>query len=675
MTTPKIDPLTNDNYVTWKIQMWDILSDLDLIEHVETPESKTEADGTVKATGGAIDMAVCNVRGKDFVKKDRSALTQIRLRVTGGVMTYISGAETAYAAWEALRTIFEPKTVIGRVMAERRMWGSQMEEGGDLEAHIRSKGVTRNELHSMGREISDSNFAVAILVSLPSSWDSFIQSIDASDDTLRSANIIARILDEDRRVKARTGTESAFAMRGKSGQRNIRCYNCHQIGHISRDCSKPRRARTDSGGDKANEATDAVFAWVAIEETREQVFAIETDPWIADSGATSHVGKHRVWFTKYTETPGRTLSGVTGTVDVKGIGEIRFVPMIGGIAKAPIILRNVLTVPDDPHSLLSLAKITGYGDRIPLQGEWLKIKEGGADKVRAEARKIGSLYQVQGHAIAGDSALTARNEDHPINWWHRALCHFGASGIWAMVRNGMVLGLTVKDSEEQDHQCTSCIQGMQHATQMPKQARNATKGIGDLIVSDVWGPSPTKSIHGNNYYVSFTDVHSRFTVVMFLKEKSEVISKFKQFNAFFKNQTNRQIKRFRADNGGEYTSNTMRTYLLEEGIIFETTAPDSPAQNGIAERLNRTLAEHARAILIDAKAPKFLWEEAVRHVAYIKNRTGSQGLADLKTPFEMFWGKKPDLGHAVVSVPVIKLIVMEFTKALCINRDHHQTLK
>lgn len=242
----EIDPLTNHNYRTWKIRMQDILCALGLIEHVETPESETQADGTAKVTGGATDPTVCNTRGKDFVSRDRIALAQIRLRVADEVIIYISRSTTAYSAWEVLRTIFEQGTVMRRVMAERRMWHSQMEEGEDVESHIWSMVATRDELHSMGREISECHFAFAILSSLPSSWDSLTQTVDTTDDSLCSANIIARILDRDRLVKARFGTESAVSTRGKNGQRRIRCYNCSQMGHISRQCPKPRRARADN---------------------------------------------------------------------------------------------------------------------------------------------------------------------------------------------------------------------------------------------------------------------------------------------------------------------------------------------------------------------------------------------------------------------------------------------
>ena len=47
------------------------------------------------------------------------------------------------------------------------------------------------------------------------------------------------------------------------------------------------------------------------------------------------------------------------------------------------------------------------------------------------------------------------------------------------------------------------------------------------------------------------------------------------------------------------------------------TALYSPSQNGVAERMNRTLVELAHAMINAAKLPEFLWEPAVAHAAYV----------------------------------------------------------
>ena len=74
----------------------------------------------------------------------------------------------------------------------------------------------------------------------------------------------------------------------------------------------------------------------------------------------------------------------------------------------------------------------------------------------------------------------------------------------------------------------------------------------------------------------------------------------------------RKLKTLRSDNGGEYTSNKFEAYLKSEGICHECTIPKTPEQNGVAERLNRTLVESSRSMLLDAKLPQKFWAEDCR---------------------------------------------------------------
>ena len=63
------------------------------------------------------------------------------------------------------------------------------------------------------------------------------------------------------------------------------------------------------------------------------------------------------------------------------------------------------------------------------------------------------------------------------------------------------------------------------------------------------------------------------------------------------------MKTLRTDNGGEFTSTEFENYL-KTGVKHELTVPKTPEQNGVAERLNRTLVEAVRAMLIQAKLPQ-----------------------------------------------------------------------
>ena len=138
------------------------------------------------------------------------------------------------------------------------------------------------------------------------------------------------------------------------------------------------------------------------------------------------------------------------------------------------------------------------------------------------------------------------------------------------------------------------------------------------VHSDVCGPMPTESLGRKRYFVSFTDDYSRCCQVYF--HKSEVLDKFKEFEARVTNETGLEISTLCTDNGGEYVSKEFEEFLKSKGIRHELTVPYSPAQNGVAERLNCTLMESARTMIRFAKIPDSYWGEAVATAAYIRNR-------------------------------------------------------
>ncbi|GKB94827.1 retrovirus-related pol polyprotein from transposon TNT 1-94 [Tanacetum coccineum] len=96
------------------------------------------------------------------------------------------------------------------------------------------------------------------------------------------------------------------------------------------------------------------------------------------------------------------------------------------------------------------------------------------------------------------------------------------------------------------------------------------------------------------------------------------------------------------NNGTEFVNQTLREYYEKVGISHETSVARSPQQNGVVERRNRTLIEAARTMLIYAKAPLFLWAEAVATACYTQNRSIIR-LRHGKTPYELLHDKPPDL--------------------------------
>ena len=74
------------------------------------------------------------------------------------------------------------------------------------------------------------------------------------------------------------------------------------------------------------------------------------------------------------------------------------------------------------------------------------------------------------------------------------------------------------------------------------------------------------------------------------------------------------------------------------------TVPGTASQNGIAERMNRTLNERARSMRIHCGLPKTLWADAVSTAAYLINRRPSVPLG-FKIPEEVWTRKELKYSH------------------------------
>ncbi|GJS03779.1 putative ribonuclease H-like domain-containing protein [Tanacetum coccineum] len=172
--------------------------------------------------------------------------------------------------------------------------------------------------------------------------------------------------------------------------------------------------------------------------------------------------------------------------------------------------------------------------------------------------------------------------------WHRRLSHLNFGAINHLARHGLVRGLP-KLKFEKDHLCSACAMG-----------------------------KSKKEPH---------------------KPKSEDTNQEKLYRLHMDLSPVRRIK---TDNGTEFVNQNLREYYEKVDISHETSVARSPQQNGIVERRNRTLIEAARTRLIYAKAPLFLYAEAVSTTCYTQNRSIIR-LRHGKTPYELLHDKLPNL--------------------------------
>ena len=253
------------------------------------------------------------------------------------------------------------------------------------------------------------------------------------------------------------------------------------------------------------------------------------------------------------------------------------------------------------------------------------------------------LYLLDCEVVCDEQALVSE-QGNGLDLWHQRCGHLNEQQLKGMVQKGSVTGVKVSSAATLSF-CKGCVEGKIH--------RKPFKSVGEirstrklqLVHSDVCGPMQTESIGGHKYFVTFVDDFSRCCAVYFMKHKSEVLEKFQEFEAVTTNECGQRIGKLRSDNGGEYLSNECHVYTKSKGIHHEFTIPHSPEQNGIAERMNRTLVESARSMIAHADG---YWAEAVATAAYVRNRMPTAAFRGSITPYQQWYGRKPNISHLKV---------------------------
>ncbi|GKE62618.1 retrovirus-related pol polyprotein from transposon TNT 1-94 [Tanacetum coccineum] len=174
------------------------------------------------------------------------------------------------------------------------------------------------------------------------------------------------------------------------------------------------------------------------------------------------------------------------------------------------------------------------------------------------------------------------------------------------------------------------------------KSENTNKEKLYLLQMDLCGPMRVASVNGKKYILVIVDDFSRFTWVKFLRSKNEAPDFIIKFLKMIQVRLKVPVRRIKTYNGTEFFNQTLCEYYEKTGISHQTSVARSPQQNGVVERRNHTLIEAARTMLIYAKAPLFLWAEAVATTCYTQN-CSIVCLRHGKTPYELLHDKPPDL--------------------------------
>ncbi|KAH9779667.1 hypothetical protein KPL71_007786 [Citrus sinensis] len=565
----------------------------------------------------------------------------IILSLGDGVLREVGGEMTAAGLWKKLEDLYTKKSMAKRLGTKKKLYTLQMEEGSSITDHIDAFNKIILDLEDINVKIDDEDKAMILLCSLPSSFEHLIDTLMYGrqtltmvyvKETLSSKAATKREAREAEGLMARGRSEKKESNKGKkkiskSRSKNMKCFHCHKEGHFKKDCperkNKPKDTREKIG--------DAVVASESQEYDRYDsagVLLVTDDQtrgnWVLDSGCSFHMCPNKNLFLNYEASDGGVVvMGNDAICKVVGKGIIRL-KMLDGMTRE---LVNVRHVPDLKRNLISLGMLDKMGCLVKLESGTLKVMRG--SMVLMKGSLSNGLYVLQGTAVTWAIGVSNQSLDKTM-MWHLRLGHMSEKGLRELSKQG-VLG---KDKIETLRFCKECVLGKSSRVKLCTGVHNS-KGTLDYIHADLWGPTQTASLGGARYFMSLIDDFSRMVWVYVLKNKDYAFEKFKIWKTLVETQTNRKVRRLRIDNGLEFCNKRFDVFCAENGVVRHKTVRHTPQQNGLAERMNRTLIDKVRYMLIQSRLPMSLWAKTISTAYYIVNRSPSS-IINFRTPIEIW---------------------------------------
>ncbi|GJW56882.1 retrovirus-related pol polyprotein from transposon TNT 1-94 [Tanacetum coccineum] len=256
-----------------------------------------------------------------------------------------------------------------------------------------------------------------------------------------------------------------------------------------------------------------------------------------------------------------------------GNGQIAKIMGYGDYQIGNITISRVYHVEGLGHNLFSVGKFCDSDLEVAFRKHMCFVRNLEGDFLLSGSRET-NLYTLSiGDMMVSSPICLLSKASKTKSWlWHRQLSHLNFGAINHLAKNGFVRGLPNLKFEK-DHLCSACAMGKSKKQSHKPKSEDTNQEKLYLLHMDLYGPMCVASINGKKLHTP--------------------------------------VKNIRTDNGTEFVNQTLRSYYESVGISHETSVARSLQQNGVIERQNRTLVEAARTMLIYAKAPLFLWAEAL----------------------------------------------------------------
>lgn len=619
----KIPKLAENNYTAWSI--------------------RTRAALVQKNCWEAIDPGFGPELKDEERKLNDRALTFLFLVVNDEYLDDIADCTRAKEAWISLKDVHTKFGLLHTLQLLKELFNITLNSGESMNSYLGRLMDLHRKVSACGYGFTDREVSLIMLMGLPKEYEGLILNLERDENELTSKIVKSRLLVEEKKLvrhsdsRRETNGERALKIEAnnknknpslpkkfqKNNEKKTRCFSCGEWGHIARNCAASKSTS------HAKMVSDRNFqALCAGAESKNQ-----SSEWILDSGATEHMCSQKEKFIELTPVKSQVEIANAEKIEVAGVGSILLKPT-SECSDETFLLANVLYVPKLDSNLLSAGRIEEMGITVCFQDGKAVMRDPKQGKVILTAHRQDRLYKIK--EITHKACFSKYEK-----LMHRRLGHFHKDAIKKLVKEDKP---GKEEASDEGNICSTCILGKMKKSPFPKgEAERASRPL-ELIHSDVAGPIKPTSKGGSKYIVTFIDDYSRYVVVKLMKTKDEVLEKFIEYKNKVENFHGLKITAIRSDNGGEYISEEFEDLLFQNGISRQRTVPRTPEQNGVAEKMNHTLLDMTRCLLIESSIPNELWADAVATACYLRNKCPSKAING-NIPEELWTGKQATTSH------------------------------